>query len=100
MSEQSIQNPEVYAEKRKNVDLARKQYLSDLGTVLKTPEGRRVLQSFLTKGKIFQLSFSAANERQTAFNEGRRSLALELVNDIAVVDPNTIPEALLVKHNL
>ena len=59
---------------------------NDLRAILKTPEGRRFVWSMLTKGAIFQLSFTGDNN-QTNFNEGKKSVALTLLNDLLTVEP-------------
>ena len=59
---------------------------NDLRAILKTPEGRRFVWSMLTKGAIFQLSFTGDNN-QTNFNDGKKAVALGLLNDLLAVKP-------------
>lgn len=60
--------------------------LADLKKVLAMPEGRRFVWAMLSKGGVFQLSF-AGNNDNTNFNEGKKAVALTLLNDLLTVEP-------------
>lgn len=63
----------------------RQRELSDLRKILKIPEGRRFVWNLLAKAGLFHSSF-ALNSNQTAFNEGRRNLGLDLMIDLNEAD--------------
>lgn len=46
---------------------------------LNTPQGRALLWWVLASGKVFQKTFVSGDAGQSAFNEGRRDLALKLL---------------------
>lgn len=55
----------------------------DLRTMLGTPEGRRVLWALIQhRAGAFRDCFCKEDTHRTAYLEGRRSIALELVADI------------------
>lgn len=63
------------------------QDLNDWKAILSTPHGRRVMWGILAKANIYQLSFNVA-EHAMYFNEGRRSLGLDLLFKINTVMPD------------
>jgi hypothetical protein len=58
----------------------------DLKTVLKKPEGRRVIWGILETCGVFKSSF-ALNSMQGAFNEGKRDIGLALLADLNEAEP-------------
>ncbi len=58
---------------------------NDLRAVLRLPEGRRLMWSILTAGRIFQPSYTG--DRGTDYNEGKRAVGLEVMAKIMSVQP-------------
>jgi hypothetical protein len=54
--------------------------LSDLKTVMLTPEGRRFMWRFLSEANIFGPCYTGNSE--TFYREGRREFALRYFNDL------------------
>jgi hypothetical protein len=67
--------------------------LDDLKTVLKKPEGRRVIYKILCECGVFKASFSM-NSMTTSFNEGRRDIGLALLKDLDEAEPNAYSQML------
>ena len=84
--------------KDKEQDLKNKkdQYIEDLKTILDTPAGVRFFKSLFDEGRIFNLSFTGNSA--TFFNEGRRSLALQVFNDICIARPDKIKDLMIRKE--
>lgn len=63
--------------------LRRVQAVADLQAVMNTPAGRRLLWRLIegTSG-AFGLSHAGESTHETAFNEGRRAVGLELMADV------------------
>lgn len=57
--------------------------------VFSTPAGKDVLADILTRGGMVASSFAAGDPHMTAFNEGKRRLALEIIERLNV-DPNAL----------
>ena len=77
---------EVAAQDADDIDaLARRQAAEDLHTILALSEGRRLLWNILTRGRIFETSFTG-NSNWCVFNEGRRNFGLELLAWIQEAD--------------
>lgn len=75
------------AELRKYDALREAQYRSDLGAVLATPQGRRVLYRIIfTVAGAESLSFTGSNEG-TNFREGRRDVGLTLIREAQDLHP-------------
>lgn len=72
-------------EERKRIELEELQATEDLRAMVGTPEGIRFFRRFFEYGRLFNTSFTG-NAETTAFNEGRRSLALKIMDDIINVD--------------
>lgn len=51
---------------------------------MKDTKGRRIVWELMSKGKVFQTTFRPNSEMQ--FLEGKRSLALEVMNDVLGAD--------------
>jgi hypothetical protein len=71
---------------RQREKVKRKQYDADLGSVMGTPEGRRLMWRLIddTCG-VYASSFTGNS--QTFFNEGRRSIGLFLLGEAQRVAP-------------
>ena len=65
----------------KEIDLIRQLQEDYKKVFLGTPEGKRILADLLAFTGVFELSFdmSEYDAHRTAFNEGRRSLGLKLL---------------------
>ena len=84
---------EQVAEKVEEMEAARDKRLlerddNDLRSVLKTPEGRRLVWGVLADSGIFQLSYTG-EAPSTDFNEGKRSVGLKLFRRLLDVKPET-----------
>lgn len=82
MSEQSVfdieqQNKKITEEQRRK----RAHELSDLKSVLKTPQGRRFIWRLWEKCGIYRNPFTP-NANQTGYNSGRMSIGQEVLRDV------------------
>lgn len=59
----------------------RERHLSDIRSVAKSPEGRRLLWEILEKSGLFQVN-GHTNEIDMARMEGQRANGIEILNDI------------------
>lgn len=66
----------------------KKRNLSDLQTVLKTPQGRRVLWRLLQACRVNQHSFVPGDTSATAFHCGQQSIGLFLLAEIVDASPS------------
>ncbi|AYC20072.1 hypothetical protein DZA65_03197 [Dickeya dianthicola] len=64
----------------KQRDLAQRE-IDDISFVMESQQGRRIVWSMLEQGKVFGVCF-AVDPNVTAFNEGRRNLALTLLQRV------------------
>ena len=71
--------------------LAREQELADLRTVLKRPQGMRVLKRLFALSNALGASF-ANDPYCTAFNEGLRRMGLVLLEDVQEAAPKLAAE--------
>ena len=71
--------------------LAREQELADLRTVLKRPQGMRVLKRLFALSNALGTSF-ANDPYCTAFNEGLRRMGLVLLEDVQEAAPKLAAE--------
>lgn len=60
----------------------KKRLTCDLQTVLKTPQGRRVLWQILQAAQVRQHGFIPGDSLATAFHCGQRSIGLYLLDEI------------------
>ncbi|MDP2270926.1 MAG: hypothetical protein Q8K32_09365 [Archangium sp.] len=67
---------------------------ADLRSVLSTPAGRRFVWRWLTQAGLQSSSFVSGDQSGTAFNEGRRSIALALLAEAQRVAPELYTTAL------
>ena len=80
-------------ESKKDFVKRKERELSDLQSVLKKPEGRRLVYKILSECGVFKASFSL-NSQTTAFNEGKRDIGLALLKDLDIADPNAYSQML------
>ena len=66
----------------------KKRQISDLQTVLKTVQGRRLLWRILQAARVHQHSFVPADAQATAFHCGQQSIGLFLLAEIEEAAPN------------
>lgn len=86
-------------EARKAIELEELQAAEDLKALLSTPGGIRFFRRFFEYGRLFNTSFTG-NAESTAFNEGRRSLALKIMDDIINVDQSKMAEIMYKKASI
>lgn len=67
--------------------LRQQRELDDLRHVMGTRQGRRFVWRQLSAAGVFRLSFTYAEPETTIFNEGRRSMGLNLMAEIHQLDP-------------
>ena len=65
----------------------KKRAVYDLQTVLKTPQGRRVLWQILQAATVRQHGFIPGDALATAFHCGQRSIGLFLLDEIEQAQP-------------
>lgn len=70
-----------------NSSKLKKREMCDLQTVLKTPQGRRVLWQILQVAQIHQHGFVPGDALATAFHCGQRSIGLFLLEEIEQAQP-------------
>jgi len=80
-------------ESRKEYKNRKDREISDLQTVLKKPEGRRVVYKILCDCGVFKASF-ALNSNTTAFNEGKRDIGLGLLAELDLAEPQIYSQML------
>lgn len=76
------------AKTRSNHEL--KQWEEDIKFLMSDKRGRRIVHGLLRRARIYQQTFNASSPTATAFNEGRRSMGLEILADINIVPENYI----------
>ncbi|CAK0756543.1 conserved hypothetical protein [Gammaproteobacteria bacterium] len=85
---------DIEAENKKQEQKAkriRERVLSDLRAVLKNAEGRRVLWKLLSDSGVYRISFTG-EAAGTNFNEGQRSIGLQLLRDIEDAKPESLTQ--------
>jgi hypothetical protein len=60
--------------------------IKSYSTVFDTPEGKKVLADLCSNGFIDTPSIDVNNPYQTAYNEGRRSMALHILNALQITN--------------
>ena len=73
-------------ESKQEFQRRRDREIEDLRSLIKKPEGRRVIWKILETCGVFKASFSL-NSMQTAFNEGKRDIGLWLLKDVDMAEP-------------
>lgn len=81
---QNAADPEQLALARKEQERRREQERADLRAILDTPGGRRFIARCLQKCGVFASTFTGNSE--TFFREGRRSVGLELLDEVMAAD--------------
>lgn len=71
----------------------RQRLKKDLEVVMSTPSGRRVIWRLLSIAGTFTRSFDSSSQYATAFNEGKRSVGLDLYDDIMTYCPERYIQA-------
>ena len=66
---------------------------NDIRTIMETGEGRRFVWRVLSHCDVYSDSFTGKSS--TFFNEGRRSVGLDVLNDLNEADPRLYPKLLL-----
>ena len=79
-------DPAQVKEKQDAEEIERNAELRDLRDVLKTKSGKRFFNRLFSKCKMYNTSFTGNST--TFFNEGKRSVALEIFEDIAELANN------------
>ena len=69
----------------------RERELSDICTVIMTPEGRRFYWRVMEECKAFQLSF-VGDTNATMFNEGKRSIGLWAFHELLEAKPSAFQQ--------
>ena len=64
----------------------RERELSDIRFLLKSPEGRRFIWKLFDEAGNTRMSYTGESQG-TAFNEGRRSIGLKILNDLLEAKP-------------
>jgi hypothetical protein len=64
-------------------------------TLLQSADGRRVLWRVLSLAGTLRLSYVAGCPEQTAFNEGRRSIGLEIMGLLIKIDAHAYQRMML-----
>lgn len=70
----------------------RRQQEADFRAAMQSPEGRRFIYGLVNRANVFGLSF-AANAPRTDFNEGRRSLGIDVMQDAHRICPDLWAQA-------
>lgn len=65
----------------------------ELSGIMRTADGRNVIRRLLVNCGYFGSTY-AADARQHAYNEGRRSVAVSLVNELQEAAPNELQQLL------
>lgn len=84
-------DPKAVAERERKDRERQKQFKADLAEALKSPATRRVFWYWLEKAGVWRSVFST-NALQMANNEGNRNLGLNMMADIASVEPKALLE--------
>ena len=66
-------------------------YYSDVRSIIKLPEGRRIWWKSMCESGVFRRSYNG-DTLGTMFNEGRRSLGLDLLNDLLEAKPEVFSQ--------
>ena len=78
-------------------DLARKQELEDIKTMLSTAAGMRFFVRLFTDGHMFATTFTGNS--WSYFKEGERNLALRYFNDVRQAAPDLMAKILIRKDD-
>jgi hypothetical protein len=89
-------DPELYSRIKDEEKLRKAEaalFLKDLRTVIRTPEGVRVIRAVLDRLGMFDPAFTGNSK--TFYNLGRREAAQEIFADVALADPRGAQQILL-----
>lgn len=64
----------------------------DMQKLLDTAWGCRILWKYLQWCGVYEQSYASGNSHGTAFNEGRRTVGLKIMDDILAVSPAALVE--------
>ena len=78
-------DPKAVEEQKKDAKFRRSRELSDLKAVLSTPQGQRTIWRYLAMCGVYRLSYTG--NADTNFNEGQRSIGLNMISDLNEADP-------------
>jgi hypothetical protein len=83
----SIRNDLDEAERLRQIQLGRER--DDFRWLMAHAQGRRIVWRYLAAGGVFRTThvFGDANGRDSALNEGRRQIALQLLDDVMTHAP-------------
>ena len=82
IEQRKIETPEERDNRKKEREL------NDIRVIISTPEGRRFLWKIISEAGVFRTSFSL-DENQMAYQEGRRSIGLNILYDLLDASPST-----------
>ena len=86
MAQKKADDPEEIAKQDRLKKIKRDQYIADMSFLLGDARGRRVIWELLERGGVFKISFTGNSE--TFFNEGKRQIALSLLEDVMESRPD------------
>ena len=72
----------------RGIDLKRDQEIDDMRAVLETPSGVRLIQRLIGSGRVFCSTYTGNSN--TYFLEGKRSLSLEILEDVVLASPEKL----------
>ena len=78
--------------KSKSQEMLDNRELSDIRFILKSCEGRRFLWKVMAAAGVFRTSFRGGSSDQTAFNEGKRSIGLDILNSLIEANPKSFTQ--------
>ncbi len=86
----------------KKIEKERKQYFSDMQSILDLPHGKNVIWTLMEKFGAFRETFCGESTHSSAYNQGRASCAREILNDVLAANPkayaNIIEERLKLEN--
>ena len=86
MAQKNAADSEAVEKSERAKKIKRDQYIADMSFLLGDPRGRRVIWELLERGGVFRISFTGNSE--TFFNEGKRQIALSLLEDVMESRPD------------
>jgi hypothetical protein len=82
---QDVGDEDQVRERKQTQRLKRINELDDIRAVLSTPQGRRVVWRILGMTHLYKESFTGNST--TFYNEGQRSIGLQLLGELTAADP-------------
>lgn len=89
MSEITEKSPEEKQKER--AERKRQREISDIKSVIKLPEGRRMFWRVMARSGIFKMSYTG-EINSTMFNEGRRDIGNWLFSELFEANPNAFTQ--------